>query len=311
MIIAKELSKIFETKDKRVVAVDEIDLHIEKGRVVGLLGPNGAGKTTTIRMLSTVYRPTSGGAVVAGHDILDDPLAVRQSIGMSTETPTLYPKLTAKRNMQYFADLYGVNKSQRDFIIDGLLKKFNLIDVKDQNVSTFSKGMKQKLSLVKALLHDPEILMLDEPWSGLSPEATRDLRKLIADLADDKRTILISTHNLAQAELVVDQLIIINKGKIIIDTTPDKLRKKFAVKPIVRMRLDTYEGLEDKLSSVDYVENIEKSNNHVNFHINSFENTPDLISHLVSEKVRIHTVREEVPSLEDIYLQLIDQEEER
>ncbi len=309
MIKSKDLSKIFETKDTRLVAVDNINLDIGPGKIVGLLGPNGAGKTTSIRLLSTVYRPTSGGAIVAGFDIIKDPLSVRSSIGISTETPTIYPRLTAMRNLQYFADLYDVDRNSRDEMIEELLMKFDLYDVKDKPVSSYSKGMTQKVSIIKAVLHDPSVLMLDEPWSGLSPEATRDLREFIVQLANKDRSILISTHNLVQAEMIVDQLIIINRGRVIIDSTPDKLRKQYSVNPIIKMRLDNFN--DDIVSNLDFVRDVKTVNNHHTFFIDSFEQTPDLVKHLVSEKARIHTIEEVIPSLEDIYLQLLDKEELR
>ncbi|MCY3412497.1 MAG: ABC transporter ATP-binding protein [Candidatus Heimdallarchaeota archaeon] len=309
MIITRELSKQFVSDSRSVDAVQNLNLNIAPGAVVGLLGPNGAGKTTTIRLLSTVYRPTTGGAIVADYDIISDPLNVRKSIGIATETPTLYPRLTAERNLRYFADLYDVNKSSRDELIVDLLTKFGLKDVMHQRIETFSKGMKQKMSLIKAILHDPKVLFLDEPWSGLSPEATRDLRHFITQLAEDKeRTIMISTHNLVQAEMIVDQLVVIAGGKLIVDSTPEKLRDRYSVKPIVQLKLDDYSNIMDILSPLDFVlDDVEIEDNLIYIHINSFERTPDLITHLVNNKQRIHSVKEVIPSLEDIYLKLIEE----
>lgn len=306
MIIAKQLTKEFVSKESKLLAVNELDLDIEKGTVVGLLGPNGAGKTTVIRLLSTIYRPTTGGAIVAGHDIIKDPLSVRQNIGISTETPTIYPKLTAMRNLQFFADLYGVSGIERDYIIEDLLEKFNLYEVKDKPVSAFSKGMTQKLSIIKATLHNPNVLMLDEPWSGLSPEATRDLRLFISKLATEDRTIIISTHNLVQAEMIVDKLIIINKGKKIVDSTPAALRKQYSVNPIIKMKLENFEM--DMVSNIDYVKEVSSENGYSAFFIDSFKHTPDLVEHIVNEKCRVHSVEEVIPSLEDIYLKLLGTE---
>ena len=311
MIKTFQLGKVFSTNDSIVEAVDDLTIDIASGSIVGLLGPNGAGKTTTVRMLSTILRPSKGGAFVGNFDILQEPLKVRECIGLLTESPSLYGRLTAKRNLRFYADLYGIQKQERDDRIKELLRNFDLIDVIDHRVETFSKGMIQKLSICKALIHDPEILMMDEPWSGLSPIATKELREMIEGLSKDhKRTILISTHNLAQAERLVDEILIISKGKLIASGTPADLRKKFMVKPMISITTENKENFNDLLSSVEFASNIDikPSGNVADITINSFQKTPDLINHLVNQGVRIHGVQEKIPSLEEIYIKLVKED---
>ncbi|MHA2251637.1 MAG: ABC transporter ATP-binding protein [Candidatus Kariarchaeaceae archaeon] len=308
MIKSDQLGKVFPSKDGDIHAVNDLTIDIPSGSIVGLLGPNGAGKTTTVRMLSTILRPTSGGAFVAEHDIIAEPLEVRRSIGISTEAPSLYGRLTARRNLQFYADLYDVPSEHQKNRIKELMNEFDLTDALDRRVETFSKGMKQKLSVAKALIHDPEVLMLDEPWAGLSPTATRELRLMIDELSKEhKRTILISTHNLAQAERLVDEIIIISEGKMIAKGTPDKLREKFMVQPHVMLRVEKDIDFNDMTSSLDFISSLELSDNPkvAEFLINSFNDTPDLINHLVQQGVRIHEVKEIIPSLEDVYINLV------
>ncbi|MHA2169054.1 MAG: ATP-binding cassette domain-containing protein [Candidatus Hodarchaeales archaeon] len=307
MIKTFQLGKVFKSNSEKILAVNSLSCDIPKGSIVGLLGPNGAGKTTTVRMLATILRPTTGGAIVAGYDILQDPLLVRKKIGISSETPSLYGRLTAKRNLRFYADLYGVPRDRRDERIVELLNEFDLSDAIDRKVETYSKGMKQKLSVAKALLHDPEVLMLDEPWAGLSPTATRELRGMIENLSKEhRRTILISTHNLAQAERLADDLIIISHGKLIASGTPAELRRKYMIQPHVQVRVETKFDVEDVVSTLEFVTGVEESSENITeFSIRSFADTPDLVHHLVQQGVRIHDVRELIPSLEDVYIDLV------
>ncbi|MHA2089464.1 MAG: ATP-binding cassette domain-containing protein [Candidatus Kariarchaeaceae archaeon] len=307
MIKTFQLGKVFKSNSEDILAVNSLSFDIPKGSIVGLLGPNGAGKTTTVRMLATILRPTAGGAIVAGYDILQDPLLVRKNIGISSELPSLYGRLTAKRNLRFYADLYGVPRERRDERIAELLNEFDLSDAIDRKVETYSKGMKQKLSVAKALLHDPEVLMLDEPWAGLSPTATRELRGMIENLSiEHRRTILISTHNLAQAERLADDIIIISHGKLIASGTPAELRRKYMIQPHVQVRVETKFDFENVVSTLDFVTGVEESSENIaEFSISSFAETPDLIHHLVQQGIRIHDVRELIPSLEDVYIDLV------
>ena len=185
-----------------LVAVDHLTFKVEGGQVFGLLGPNGAGKTTTIRMLACLISPSEGSATVSGYKIDENPLAVRQTVGILTENPSLYEKLTALENMDFFAEAYNVSEPQEKAKrIRELLDFFDLWERRNDIVATFSKGMKQKLAIARALVHKPPILFLDEPTAGLDPESAKEVRDLIKMLSRrEKHTILLYTHRLEDAE---------------------------------------------------------------------------------------------------------------
>ncbi len=312
MIVTQDLSKIYLTKDgKSVVGIEGLNFKIDSGEIVGLFGANGAGKTTTINLLSTIISPTRGGAVVAGHDILGDPLGVRSVIGLAGDVPGFYPRLSAWDNLVFFARLSGIKDKEKR--IRDLTKQFDVDDVLDRKVGSFSKGMIQKLLLAKALLNDPEVLMLDEPWSGLSPMAQIELKELLSQITkDDKRTVIISTHNLAQAERIVNRILIIKNGRLLIDSTPERIRKEFMVAPELSIKFenDDMEQVRGTLNGLDYISNWDLVESNVaNVKINSFQQTPDLIRVLAQKGIRLHEVREIVPSLEEIYLNLVGGDE--
>lgn len=304
MIRTENLSKIYSSKQKHVLALDELSISVNKGDVVGLLGPNGAGKSTTIKLLSTMLQPSGGTAVVNGYDIRDYPLEVRKSIGIALENPGFYERLSALENLDFIGRLYEIPKEDRIDRIHRLIHEFNLSDVLDRPVGTFSKGMKQKLLLIKVLLHDPSILLLDEPWAGLSPFAQRELRELIKTaVADGSKTVLISSHNLANVEKLADRLFIINRGKLIEAGTPSDLRAKYLVNPLIEFKLQ--KELPPSISLPDFVVESSIRGKFVHITVDSFEKTPLLIESLVQQGVQIHEVRELIPSLEDIYMDIV------
>ncbi len=312
MIFTQNLGKIFNTKNNSITAVEDLNLDIKGSTIAGLFGPNGAGKTTTVRMLATIYRPSTGGGTVAGFDLLTEKIKIRKRIGYAPELPGLYERLTARRNLKFFASMYDIPKAKQNTLIEELMGKFGLIDSIDHNVGAYSKGMKQKLSIIKALLHDPEVLLLDEPWTGLSPLAARDLRGLISELGDS-RTVLVTTHNLAQAEMIVDKILIIAHGKKIADASPAELRQQYTLKPIVRVDIDPTDNIDDVLSS-SFINSFEVETDKymkLNISISSFEKTPDLIADMVNNGLRVHHVQEIIPSLEEVYINLVGKEVEK
>ncbi len=313
MIVTQDLTKIYQTKDGRsIVGIEGLDLKINSGEIVGLFGANGAGKTTTINLLSTIISPSRGGAIVAGHDIIADPIGVRSIIGLAGDVPGFYPRLSAWDNLDFFAKLCGID-NRKNKIVD-LAKKFDVFDVLDRKVGSFSKGMTQKLLLAKALLNDPEVLMLDEPWSGLSPVAQRELKELLSQItADENRTVIISTHNLPQAERIVNRILIIKKGRLLMDSTPERIREKFMIQPELSIKFEANDhGKLDKiLSDMDFVSAWDFiAQGVVKVKISSFNMTPDLIKNMAIADVRLHEVKEIVPSLEEIYLDLVGGEEQ-
>ncbi len=204
MIEAENLTKKFED----FTAVDQIQLNVPSGQVLALLGPNGAGKTTTVRMLTSILRPTAGWARVAGYDVVKQADKVRASVGVLTENHGLYVRMNAEEYLLFFAQLYGFEPKQAKLRFGQMLEKFGLGEARRKRLGEYSKGMRQKLALVRALLHDPPVLLLDEPTSAMDPESARTVRDEIQGLRTSERTIILCTHNLTEAEELADQIAI-------------------------------------------------------------------------------------------------------
>jgi len=214
-IVTEGLTKRYE----HAVAVDGLDLSIERGQVFGFLGPNGAGKTSTIRMLTTLTDPTSGTARVAGHDVTDRQSVV-EHIGFLPEEPPLYDELTGHEQLEYIVGLRGHDDWAR---VEALLSRFELADDGDRRVGTYSKGMKQKLGLVQALVHEPSVLFLDEPTSGLDPRAARTVRDTIDEVAAQETTVFLSTHILPVVEELADTVGVLYDGDLVAEGSPAEL----------------------------------------------------------------------------------------
>ncbi len=308
MIETTELTKIYiDAGGQKYVGVENLNLRIGKGEIVGLFGPNGAGKTTTLNLLSTILKPTKGDAIVNGYDIIKNPLKVRECIGVAGDTPGFYARLSARDNLEFFGKLAGIDNLESKIM--ELTSYLNIDNVLDRKVGTFSKGMTQKLLLARALLNDPALLMLDEPWSGLSPLAQVELRDLLTEITKERnRTVIISTHNLVQAERIVDRLLIINHGRIIKDSTPELLRREFMLNPLLLVKIDPRDLRIAKriIDGTNHsINSISEQDGTIEISIKDFEQTPDLVKGLAIEQVRIHEVRELIPSLEEIYIKLV------
>ncbi len=233
MILAEELSKRFDG----FTAVERVSLQVGRGQVLALLGPNGAGKTTTVRMLSSVLRPTSGQARVAGYDVLTQSEQVRASVGVLTENHGLYHRMPAGEYLDFFGQIYSLSAERRKQRIQALLEQFGLEQDIRRSIGEFSKGMRQKLALARALLHDPPVLLLDEPTSAMDPESARLVRNAIHALRSEERAIVICTHNLAEAEELADQIAIIRQGRIIAQGTATQLKESLLGPPEFEVRL--------------------------------------------------------------------------
>jgi ABC-2 type transport system ATP-binding protein len=197
-------------------AIDSISFSVEAGEVFGLLGPNGSGKTTLVRLLNGVLVPTSGTAMLFGRDVTTDGAYIRARTGVLTETPSLYERFTAKKNLTFFGRFYGIPDVELPGRVTKILALLNLADRADEPVGGFSKGMKQRLAIARALIHDPQVIFLDEPTSGLDPESSRQVDGIIGELASDNgKTIFLCTHNLNEAQHLCSRIAMINKGKIL------------------------------------------------------------------------------------------------
>jgi ABC-2 type transport system ATP-binding protein len=208
-------------------AVDHIDLSVQNGEIYGFLGPNGAGKTTTIRMLCTLLTASSGSAKVAGYDIIRHANEVRKKIGLVSEKLIMYPRLTASENLVFFGSLYEISQGSLRKRADELLDMVQLTPFKDKPVGGYSSGMRQRLNVIRALLHDPEIVFMDEPTTALDPQSTRFVRDLIKELKQMGHTIVLTTHIMEEADELSDRISIIDHGKIIATDTPQELKSKY------------------------------------------------------------------------------------
>lgn len=208
-------------------AVEQVNIEVHAGEVLALLGPNGAGKTTTVRMLTSVLRPTSGHAWIAGHDVVAHPAKVRAAVGVLTEHHGLYDRMPASEYLDFFGQVYQLDAQTRRERAERLLKHFGLFDARARRIGEFSKGMRQKLALARALIHRPPVLLLDEPTSAMDPESARLVRDALHELRSDERAIILCTHNLAEAEELAARIAIIRNGKIIANGTPAELKQQF------------------------------------------------------------------------------------
>jgi ABC-2 type transport system ATP-binding protein len=233
MIETEDLSKQFED----FLAVDGVNLQVKTGQVLALLGPNGAGKTTTVRMLTSILRPSRGWARVGGYDVVRQPQQVRSLVGVLTEMHGLYDRMPAGEYLDFFGQLYGLDPAVRRQRCEQLLTGFGLIGDVQRRIGEYSKGMRQKLALARALLHNPPVLLLDEPTSAMDPESARLVRDSLHELRSSERAIVICTHNLAEAEELADQIAVIRRGRIIASGSPAELKWKLLGPPEFEVRL--------------------------------------------------------------------------
>jgi ABC-2 type transport system ATP-binding protein len=288
------------------VAVEELTLAVPAGEILGLLGPNGAGKTTTLRMLAGILAPTSGTATVNGLDPATAPEKVHESIGFLTESPGFYERLSAERNLAYFAAFYG-GVDDHAAARRGI-EQMGLAGRGGDKVGTFSKGMKQRLALARVLLHEPRILFLDEPTAGLDPEAARNLRELIVSLKKEGRTILLSTHNLTEAEGLCDRIAVFCTRLLAIDT-PGALRDRQFER---RLRVRLASVTEDWLAALrvePFVRSVERgTDGALDVRLaDPDRDRPRLVTRIVEMGGQILEVREVERSIEDVYLSLIEE----
>ena len=309
MIQTEQLTKTFQVRRNQapIRAVQELTLEVKEGEVFGFLGPNGAGKTTTVRMLTTLIRPTSGRAFIGKLQVGKDDEKIRRTAGILTETPGMYERLSAEKNLAIFARLYDVTDVPGQ--VEKYLRMLGLWARRKDEVGSFSKGMRQKLAIARALLHEPQVLFLDEPTSGLDPEAAKVVRDFIEELKTEGRTIFLCTHNLDEADRLCDRIGIFKSRLIVIDT-PEKLREKLYGRRVVFHLREVIPGLVETLQPFNFVHEIQTVDNRLIVSLDDPEtNDPDIVRKLVESGADIQFVGELRHSLEDIYLQTIQGEE--
>ncbi len=286
-----------------LTAVENLDLEVAEGEIMAFLGPNGAGKTTTIRMLAGIISPTSGYAVVAGHRTDTDVDKLHRVIGLLTESPGLYDRLSARRNLEYFAGFYsGLDaraQAEKYLTVVGLEKRSG------DRVGTFSKGMKQRLALARALLPEPKVLFLDEPTAGLDPEVSSEVRELIRNLGREGRTVFLSTHNLAEAEQICNRIAIVQTRLIALDT-PQNLRQHLFRQEIVVELESISSKILETATGLPFVRKVTPQGNQLLVELNEAQkNRPELVKSIVDTGGRILSVNERQHSLEEVYLNLM------
>jgi ABC-2 type transport system ATP-binding protein len=291
---------------KDVIAVDDLTMAVESGEVLGFLGPNGAGKTTTIRMLAGIIRPTGGEAVVAGRRIDRDVEKLHEVIGMLTETPGLYGRLSARRNLEYFAGFYPIDDVTAR--VEKYLKLMGLWERREDKAGTFSKGMKQRLALARALMHEPKVLFLDEPTSGLDPEAASEVRQLIRRMQEQGCTVFLSTHNLAEAEMLCNRIAVIQTRLLALDTAESLRRRFFRRKVIVELQSPDPNVLA-VVKGLPFVQEARQEGSRLSVElVDSERNRPELVRAIVEAGGKVITVSEEQYTLEQVYLRLMNEE---
>jgi ABC-2 type transport system ATP-binding protein len=220
-----------------VTAVDDVSFTVERGEILGFLGPNGAGKTTTMRVLTGYMPPTEGRAVVAGYDVLEQPLEAKRRTGYLPETPPLYPEMTVREYLTFVAKIKGVPRAERKARVDEMMRKTRVDDMANRLCGKLSKGYRQRVGLAQALLHNPEVLILDEPTAGLDPKQIIETRQLIRGLAGD-HTIILSTHILPEVSQTCQRVVIINRGKVVAVDTPDNLTSRLRGSETMYLQVD-------------------------------------------------------------------------
>jgi ABC-2 type transport system ATP-binding protein len=299
MIRTERLTKKFDP----VLAVDQLSLDVPVGEVFGFLGPNGAGKTTTLRMLCALIGPTSGRAWVAGYEVGKQDSKLRQHVGILTESPGLYDRLSAEYNLGFFARLYEVDEVEAQ--VERYLRLLGLWDRRAEPVGTFSKGMRQKLAIARSMLHEPQVLFLDEPTSGLDPEAAHLVREFIGELKSEGRTIFLCTHNLDEADRLCDRIAVFNTRLLALDS-PAALRRQLYGRAVVFHLREMSPTYADAVRRFPFVRQTDCIDNKLLVTLDDPEaNNPALIRALLQAGADVQFVGELRRSLEDVYLQLV------
>jgi len=288
-----------------LTAVDDLSLRVEPGEVLALLGPNGAGKTTAIRMIASILQPTSGRAVILGFDTITQAVEIRRSIGLLTEHHGLYTRMRVTEYLEFFGRIYDLPAQVIGERIEDLLHRYGLHDARELRLGQYSKGMRQKLALVRAMLHDPPVLLLDEPTSAMDPSSAHMVRESIRSFRSTRRTIIVCTHNLHEAELLADRIAIIRKGKIIAQGSPAHLKRSLLGSPAWELRVaNTLDGAVEVLPAD--VQPFASGENWLRYHTDRPErDNPRVLRAMVEAGLSVVTLAEVERSLEDVYLQVV------
>ncbi|MBP2045912.1 ABC transporter ATP-binding protein [Methanobacterium aggregans] len=298
MIKIDSLTKSFG----RIKALNDLNLEIGRGELLGIIGSNGAGKTTAIRIICCVLKPDSGDVVVDGHSIHTDPIKIKSMIGYLPEEPNLYERFKARELLRYFAELYGVPKGEIEPRIEELLELVGMSDRADDKINTFSKGLRQRVGIARALIHDPPIIIFDEPTMGLDPATANTIRGFIRKLKGDK-TIILCTHYMDEAESLCDRVAIVNKGQIIDMGTPDYLESKVHGDIILKVKVNNPKSIdENSIRSFSSVDSLSIHGNEFSVSLNSRKDISRIVDVFGEELVSVNTKE---PTLEDVFINTV------
>jgi ABC-2 type transport system ATP-binding protein len=318
-IEVRDLRRVFRAtigtirrRTKEVVGVDGISFDVREGELFGLLGPNGAGKTTTVKMLTTLLIPTAGSATILGHDIVRDAEAIRPRIGFIFGGERgLYWRLSAKDNLRYFADLYHVDPDVARRRIQELLELVGLAGREDEKVEGYSRGMRQRLHVARCLLHDPQVLFLDEPTMGLDPVGARELRQVVKNLVSQEKTVFLTTHYMFEADALCQRVAVINHGRIVALDTPEGLKRHVEDLSVIEVEVfgiaPTMVDSLRQLGNVDTV-SVEDRDQKQALRVHSRLGSaivPQIMQRLDGNGVRVGRVAVREPTLEDAYVRLV------
>jgi ABC-2 type transport system ATP-binding protein len=286
----------------KILALDNLNLNVQRGELLGLIGPNGAGKTTAIRITSCILKPDKGDIFVDGYSIHKDQIKIKSMIGYLPEEPNLYERFKANDLLKYFAGLYGVPKQEVDQRISDLLELVGMSERGEHRINTFSKGLRQRIGIARALIHDPEILIFDEPTMGLDPATSITIRDFIASLKG-KKTIILCTHYMDEADMLCDRVAILNKGSIIDEGTPEKLKSEIHGDIILKIRVKNLEGTNfDEIRGFNSVDNIRCVGSDILISLNKKDEITEIIDLFGSDLISINTKE---PSLEDVFIETV------
>ncbi len=298
---ASNLTKLFGN----ITAVDNLTFNVNKGEIFGFLGPNGAGKTTTIRMLTGLTKPTSGKALIVGFDITKQLVKAKERIGVVPEVSNIYDEMNAWDNLIFSSQLYGVPKDQRAKKAKDLLELIGLYERRNDRVGNFSKGMKRRVTIAMALIHDPDVLFLDEPTTGLDVQSARVIRALVKELNKNGTTVFLTTHYIEEADQFCQRIAIINQGKIAAIDTPEKLKTYVEEQRIIEFSFDSSENITSKLENLKGVDAVSQVGDKFKIVVESVSESIPLITDFARDNnLKIVSINTLKPSLEDAFVKL-------
>jgi ABC-2 type transport system ATP-binding protein len=298
MIKMDSLNKSFG----KIKALDDLNLEIKRGELLGIIGPNGAGKTTAIRITSCILKPDSGDILVDGNSIHNEPIKIKSMIGYLPEEPNLYERFKANDLLHYFAELYGVPKNEIDGRIEELLELVGMSNRAGDRINTFSKGLRQRIGIARALIHDPKILIFDEPTMGLDPATSHNIREFIRKLKGDK-TVILCTHYMDEADLLCDRVAILNQGKIVDMGTPEYLKSKIHGEIILNLKLESPDPRAAiKIREFSTVEDVDTEENQYIISLNSKDEIKSILQVFQGKILSVNTKE---PTLDDVFINSI------